>query len=224
MTKLIATIAKDNLRRAIAIAKITAGPTTGHPALANIHFTISESGNLVAQSTDRYILSRTRIDGSHDRRDDFSEKGAALPVRSATFVEKWLPLVPRGTDITLEINDAGEFSFSADDAPTISGIPAYDDEYPAIGPLAKGNEKWNVYADDRTGLVALNPYHFQRIGKIGTYSGAGDPFMIQTGKKKINESPTFAFRFIDRDDKVWCDGMLMGVRYPADSAGIDGGL
>lgn len=217
-TLLKITTDKATLRRNLAIGKITGGARGDHPALENIHFAVTGHGNIVTQSTDRYILSRTLvpITGRPVYSAAFKKDGAALPLSSARFVEKWLPLVGTRTPVVVTVDDAHRWTFAAEGAPTISNVPGFDGDYPPLEKIAGGDTTYTAAERDRSGLAALNPHHFHRIGKIGTYAHRGHPMILQVGKKSINESPTVGFRFTSPDGEVWCDGILMGVRYPAD--------
>lgn len=216
------TTTKGALTRALAIGKVTASPDKTLALLNAINIGMTERGNVVVQSTDRYLLSRTDLRPKGDVlvTDTFKKFGVTLALDYVGLVQKWLTLVDKYADVTLVADSTG-LTVSATAAPTLSGLAPITGEYPKIGRLVRPDEEVDYGILDRAGAVVLSTRNVAKLGTIAGYSGRHEPVLLRPGKKASNND--LVFRFHD-GDRIITDGVIMGLRVGENDPGHQHGI
>lgn len=210
-TGLSITTPKTDLTRALAVAKVTASPDKTLPLIHSVNLAVTDRGNTVVQSTDRYIAARAYLktieDPSHP--DWFQESGLTLGLPAVGLIQKWLTLVDKYATVSLTSTAEHCLTVSAPGAPTLSGIEPEEGKYPPLDRLIRSGEAVDYEVHDRAGAVILAARNVSKLGTISHHCKGVDPVLLRTGMKtSIND---LVFRVADGDDVI-VDGIIVGLR------------
>lgn len=219
-------VTKRTLARALAIGKIAASQDKTEPLLNAVNLGLTERGNLVVQATDRFMIARahlTPLDPA-EHNEDFAEHGVTVPLRTVTFLEKWLPLVAGASTVvgvTACLKDG--LSVWADEAPSMTNLEILPGAlYPKLGTLVRSDEQVDLDAQDRSGSTVLSSWMLNRVGRIAARCDRHEHVLLRPGTKP-NGANDVIFRVAD-GDTVWADGIVMGVRTPREYSIYEHGL
>lgn len=203
-----------NLERALKIAQLCASKDKTLPILNAVAMTVSDAGNLVVQSTDRFTLMVAAVAPSgehHSNVEALRAEPAVIPTAALSPLFAWLKprkAFPASLALRVEVLPAGrhgqQMVVTDPTDETTHMITLVDGDYPKIGKLMREWKPQDLAAD----RVALNPEYLERMAKAGKLgNGRNIPMEVCLGG---TENKPVMFR--GRDGELVWEGLMMPVR------------
>jgi DNA polymerase III sliding clamp (beta) subunit (PCNA family) len=211
-------VAGPKLDRALRIALTSVSKDDTTPVLTTCALTVTERGNLVVQSTDRYRLVRAVVPTQEDTLrevDALRESPALMPADDVKTFLTWIKSKSgrkstAGLSLRVVVTDdygVQRLTAHALDGTSYSLTLFTAGEFPKIEGLLTG---WKP-ATTPAGRVAFNPTYLAEMAKAAGFAAERNtPVEVLWGE---GAKPVI-FRAGNSDDGLVFDGLLMPVRLP----------
>lgn len=221
-----------NLDGALRTAMVAASTDATLPILNAVAITVTGAGNLVVQSTDRYMLVRALLENEGDPAQewdlgDLGSTPAVVSLGQCKTLLAWLKGLGRmGDKISLKVSVyADRMTLTWCDG-TSYPVLLTDGDYPRIASLIE--DKWPAEGEG-VNCYGLNGANLDKLGKLGKLCGKHGNLLIRTADTTSDTySKPVHFRGGGDYKSVApkFDGLVMPVRIPTadERHDRDGGL